>query len=82
MAIDGRGKIAARSAATCEDEASASLVAMLDGGGVVVGAATAVAAIATVAAATVVVVAVSVAACVDAVKGASPVEAIAVAPLK
>ena len=79
MAIDGRGKVAARSAAAYEDEASASLVARLGGEGVVTGAAAAVAAVA---AAMVVIVVISVIAGIHAVTGASPVEAIVVAPPK
>ena len=39
MAIDGRGKVAARFTAACEEEASPSWVARMDGEGEVVGAA-------------------------------------------
>ena len=82
VAMDGRGKLAARSAAACEEEASTSLEVVLAGGGVDVGVVAAVDAIAAATAVAVVVVAVSGAACTDAVMRASPVEAIAVAPPK
>ena len=81
IAMDGKGKLAARSVAACEEEASASLEAVLVGGGVVVEAAAAVVAVAAVAAAVVVVVVVSGAACADAVRGVFLMEAIVVAPL-
>ena len=78
MAIDGRGKVAASFTAAHEEEASPSLVARVDGEGEVAGVVAAVAAMTVVAAVAVAAAAVSVAV----VMGASPVEAIAVAPPK
>ena len=81
-AIDSRGKVAARSAAACEEEASPSWVARVDGEGEVTGVAAVVAAMAAVATAAVAVAIISIAACVVAVTGASPEEAITEAPPK
>ena len=82
VAIDSKGKEAARSAAACEEEASPSWVERRDGEGEVAGVAAAVAAVDAVAAMAVAVAAVCVVACEVAVTGASPMEAIAKVPPK
>ena len=79
VAMDGSGKLAARSAAVCKEEASTSLAEMVDGGGAFAGVGAVMGAMAAIAAAALAVVVVSGAACAGAVEVLS-VEAIAVAP--